>query len=160
MMAPVRPTRIVAAILGAAALAGASGAASAADLARGYVAAYPPPPPVVVDTWHVPACKDVAVTDSIAVGFQEREAEYWNTGLKIKALGDFRQIAYRPWGPGFIPRRFCSVRAYFNDGRVHTVYYSVINDAGYAGIGSGVEWCVAGLDRNLAYAPGCKMAQP
>jgi hypothetical protein len=24
----------------------------------------------------------------------------------------------------------------------------------------GVEWCVAGLDRNWAYHPACKMAQP
>jgi len=24
----------------------------------------------------------------------------------------------------------------------------------------GVEWCVVGLDRNWAYNPTCKMAQP
>ena len=24
----------------------------------------------------------------------------------------------------------------------------------------GVEWCVVGLDRNWAYNPACKMAQP
>ena len=29
-----------------------------------------------------------------------------------------------------------------------------------AGIDQGVEWCVAGLDRNWAYNPSCKAARP
>jgi hypothetical protein len=24
----------------------------------------------------------------------------------------------------------------------------------------GVEWCVVGFDRNMAYSPACKMARP
>ena len=28
------------------------------------------------------------------------------------------------------------------------------------GWGYGVEWCVVGLDRNLAYAPACSVLRP
>jgi hypothetical protein len=28
------------------------------------------------------------------------------------------------------------------------------------GMSWGVEWCVAGTDRNWAYNPGCEMARP
>jgi hypothetical protein len=47
-----------------------------------------------------------------------------------------------------------------NDGTLHTVHYSIIEDGGFAGFGQGVEWCVTGLDRNWAYNPNCKAARP
>jgi hypothetical protein len=47
-----------------------------------------------------------------------------------------------------------------NNGSVHTIHYSIIEDGGFAGFGQGVEWCVVGLDRNWAYNPSCKEARP
>jgi hypothetical protein len=47
-----------------------------------------------------------------------------------------------------------------NDGAFHALTYSIIEDGGFAGFGQGVEWCVAGLDRNWAYNPACKAAGP
>ena len=47
-----------------------------------------------------------------------------------------------------------------NDGKMRTVHYSIAEDAGFAGFGQGVEWCVTGLDRNWAYNPGCRAAKP
>jgi hypothetical protein len=40
------------------------------------------------------------------------------------------------------------------------MHYSIQETTGWLGIGWGVEWCVAGLDRNWAYNPACRMAQP
>ena len=40
-----------------------------------------------------------------------------------------------------------------SDGKMRAVHYSIIEDGGFAGFGQGVEWCVAGLDRNWAYSP-------
>jgi len=47
-----------------------------------------------------------------------------------------------------------------SDGKIRTVHYSIIEDGGLASMGHGVEWCVVGLDRNWAYNPACRTAQP
>jgi hypothetical protein len=47
-----------------------------------------------------------------------------------------------------------------SDGSNHTLHYSIGEDTGMIGSTWGVEWCVVGLDRNWAYNPACKMAQP
>jgi len=50
--------------------------------------------------------------------------------------------------------------AFVSDGLKHPIYYSIGEDTGMIGQTYGVEWCVAGFDRNWAYAPNCKMARP
>ncbi|HJZ21039.1 MAG TPA: hypothetical protein VJ226_08780, partial [Bradyrhizobium sp.] len=67
---------------------------------------------------------------------------------------------FRPWQSDNIPRRYCSADAMISDGKMRTVHYSIIEDGGFAGMGQGVEWCVTGLDRNWAYNPNCRSAQP
>jgi len=47
-----------------------------------------------------------------------------------------------------------------SDGHYRTLSYVIAEDLGTIGATWGVEWCLAGLDRNLAFAPGCRMAQP
>ena len=47
-----------------------------------------------------------------------------------------------------------------SDGRKRAVSYWIGEDTGMIGASWGVEWCVAGLDRNWAYNPRCKMARP
>ena len=65
-------------------------------------------------------------------------------------------------GPGSrtIFRAAIARRRHAERRRPRTVYYSVIEDGGFASFGSGVEWCVVGLDRNWAYNPACKAARP
>jgi hypothetical protein len=106
----------------------------------------------------VPAC-DVAL-DRIADRFAQKEMRFWNSDLQILGFERVRQIAFRPWAQGTIPRRFCRATALVSDGRRHTVYYWIGEDTGFIGANWGVEWCVVGLDRNWAYNPGCKMARP
>ena len=106
----------------------------------------------------VPACD--AALDRIADRFAEKESRFWNSNLQILGFERVRQIAFRPWARGTIPRRFCRALALVSDGRKHAVYYWIGEDTGFIGASWGVEWCVVGLDRNWAYNPACKMARP
>jgi hypothetical protein len=106
----------------------------------------------------LPACESGLGT--IVSQFAEKEGRFWNSSLQILGFERVRQIAYRPWAPGTIPRRFCRAVALVSDHRKHTVYYWIGEDTGFVGATWGVRWCVVGLDRNWAYNPGCKMARP
>lgn len=106
----------------------------------------------------LPACE--AALGTIASRFAQKEGQYWNSGLQILDFERVREIAYRPWAAGTIPRRFCTAVALVSDGRKHAVNYWIGEDTGMIGMTWGVEWCVVGLDRNWAYNPSCKMARP
>ena len=108
----------------------------------------------------LPACDDPGVLDRIKDRFSQKESEYWSTSLEIVSYDRVKLVAARPWGLDHIPRNFCSARALLNDNSYHEVSYSVAEDLGIIGFGYGVQWCVLGLDRNLAYAPNCLMARP
>ena len=101
-----------------------------------------------------------AALSTITSQFRQKESNYWNSSLQITAYGEIREIAFRPWESDNMPRRFCSADAMLSDGKLRAVYYSIIEDGGFAGYGQGVEWCVTGLDRNWAFNPGCKAARP
>jgi hypothetical protein len=106
----------------------------------------------------VPPCD--ALLDRIADNFVEKEAKFWNSNLYITGFTHVREIAFRPWEPNNIPRRFCTAQVAISDGKVRTMNYSIIEDGGFASIGAGVEFCIIGLDRNWAFNPACKMARP
>jgi hypothetical protein len=108
----------------------------------------------------LPACDDPAVLSRIQSRFSEREATYWKSGLEIAGYDRVREIGWRSPGLDYIPRRYCTARAHMNDERARQVSYWIGEDLGMIGWGFGVEWCVHGLDRNYAFAPGCKMARP
>jgi hypothetical protein len=145
----------MAAALGLFALAGGLWASSA--LAR-------PVTPAEQRYWgysgDLPACDSPGTLQDIAGRFHDRETGYWNSGLEIVGYDRVREIGNRTTGLDYVPRRYCIVRAVFNDGRAREVSYWIGENFGFAGYGYGVEWCVAGLDRHNADAPNCKMARP
>ena len=106
----------------------------------------------------LPPCE--AALNKIARRFAQKEGRFWNSSLQIVGFEGVRETAFRPWANGTIPRRYCSATAYVSDGRKHRVNYWIGEDTGMIGMTWGVEWCVVGLDRNWAYNPVCKMAQP
>ena len=108
----------------------------------------------------MPYCGNSAVLARIQKRFRQREKTYWHTGKRILGFYRPRQIGYRSNGRDFIPKRYCTIRARFNDGRKRRVSYSIGEDLGMIGWRWGVEWCVHGLDYNLGFAPNCKMARP
>jgi hypothetical protein len=101
-----------------------------------------------------------AALPTITSEFWEKESTFWNSPLRITAYGGVHETAFRPRQSDNIPRRYCTADAMVSDGKVRAVHYSIIEDGGFASIGQGVEWCVVGLDRNWAYNPGCRAAQP
>jgi hypothetical protein len=108
----------------------------------------------------LPACDAQAALGKIAARFSDKEHVFWNSSLKIAGFDQVREIAFRPWAGNTIPRRFCSAIVHVSDGSKHQLHYSISEDTGMIGQTWGVEWCVVGLDRNWAYNPACKMAQP
>jgi hypothetical protein len=115
-------------------------------------------------TGQIPQCDDPAVLSRIQSTFAEKESTYWASTIELVAIERPRQVALRPWGIDHTPRRYCQATAITNEPapphrpRTRAVHYSVIEGGGFIGLGFGVEWCVNGLDRNLAYAPHCKAA--
>ncbi len=108
----------------------------------------------------LPACDDPGVLARISDRFAQKESGYWNSPLQIGGYDRVREIGFRANGLGYIPRRYCVARALGNDSREHTVVYDIEESLGMIGWGYGVEWCVVGLDRNLAYAPACGVLRP
>ena len=111
----------------------------------------------------VPACQDPWVLGKIMARFAEKERAFWQSALFIVEIDRIRETAFRPWArgaPDSIPRRYCSGVAMVSDTRPRTIHYWIGEDTGMIGATWGVEWCVVGLDRNWAYNPGCRMAQP
>lgn len=132
----------------------------------------------------VPACDLPAAISEIKSRFATTESRFWNSSLKIDTFDHVHEIAFRPWGEEYIPRRFCEASVtvsgtegavpyapvQYNGGKVgggvvlnnspRKIYYSIIEDGGFLSLSWGVEWCVEGLDRSWTYAPNCRMAQP
>ena len=104
----------------------------------------------------LPPCE--AALSRIQSRFSHKEGKFWNSALEITGFDDVREIAFRPWQSNSIPRRFCTATAMISDGKPRRVNFSLIEDGGLAGYGTGVEFCAVGLDRNWAYNPACKAA--
>lgn len=108
----------------------------------------------------MPACDYPAALDRIIANFHTKENGFWNSELRIVGVENIREIASMPWAAQSIPRRYCSGTAVINDGAKHPIFYSIGEDTGIIGMDWGVNFCVAGLDRNWAYNPGCRSARP
>jgi hypothetical protein len=108
----------------------------------------------------LPPCDYPRALSKIQYLFGLKERRFWNSRLSIASFEQVREIAFRPWAPDTIPRRFCAGLAMVSDGVERPVYYSIAEDTGLIGASWGVEWCVVGLDRNWAFNPACKMAKP
>jgi hypothetical protein len=106
----------------------------------------------------LPPCD--AALGNIAFAFAQKEGRFWNSNLQILNFAQVRETAFRPWAAEVATRRFCSAEAQISDGVWRPVHFSLEAGMGHLGVTWGVQWCVVGLDRNWAYNPGCRMAQP
>jgi hypothetical protein len=108
----------------------------------------------------VPLCEERDPLKMIERRFSTKEGKFWNSDLKIVGFEKIQEVAWQPWAPGTIPRRFCSASVLVSDGVWRSMYYSITEDAGMLGVSYGVEFCVVGLDREWSYQPACHLAKP
>jgi hypothetical protein len=108
----------------------------------------------------LPSCDNSWALLTIKRRFASKEFRFWNSNLEINDFEGIREIAYRPWADGTVPRRFCAGRALVSDGKWRTVRYSIVEDGGMISASWGVHWCVVGVDRNWANNPDCRQAGP
>ncbi|MGC1776801.1 MAG: hypothetical protein WBB34_02570 [Xanthobacteraceae bacterium] len=108
----------------------------------------------------LPSCDFHPALDRIISDFRTKEFRFWNSELRIVGFQDIHELDTMSWAAQSIPRRFCGGTAVTNDQTKHTVYYSIAEDTGMIGVDWGVTFCVVGLDRNAAYGPKCRAAQP
>jgi hypothetical protein len=108
----------------------------------------------------MPACNYPPALNRIIDNFRTKEFRFWKTDLRIVGFENIQETAVLPWAAQSIPRRFCTGTAVINDGLRHQIYYSIGEDTGMIGMDWGVNFCVVGLDRNWAYNPDCRAAQP
>lgn len=101
------------------------------------------------------ACGAEAVLSTIQSRFNGTERRYWNSTTEIVGFEKVRQAAFRPHGLDIIPRRYCVATALLNGKRKAVVRYAIIEGYGVAGVFDGVQFCVAGYDRNRTAGPGC-----
>jgi hypothetical protein len=109
---------------------------------------------------NLPGCDDPSVLQDISSTFSTREGRFWNSSLEILGFERVQQVAWRPWGLDYIPRRYCAGTVVVSDGYKRRINFSIREKLGFIGIGWGTEWCVDGLDRDYAFAPHCKQALP
>lgn len=109
---------------------------------------------------NIATCEDSGILGTIQSHFAQKESEFWHSSLTIASFDRVHQYALRADGKSYIPRRYCTARALLSDNKYRQVTYWVGERLGMIGLGSGVEFCVAGLDRNFAYAPGCRAVRP
>jgi hypothetical protein len=108
----------------------------------------------------VPLCEEREPLNMIRRRFGTKEGKFWNSDLKVVGFDRIEEVAWQPWAPGTIPRRFCKASVLVSDGVRRPMYYSITEDGGMIGIGIGVDFCVVGLDREWAYQPDCLRAKP
>ena len=111
----------------------------------------------------LPKCDDATVLSTIRSGFGETESTYWggnaaSAASRKCAKSGFAQrprvrsapLLRRPGRGSSTPRLPPP-----GEPKTHTVVYAVVSAGGLIGWNWGVQWCVVGFDRMLAYAPDC-----
>lgn len=110
--------------------------------------------------WTGPACDEDAVLRRITAHFDQAEARYWHTGVRMAQITQARETAFRDWDPKIIATRYCSGTAYLSDGSRYGLVYWLRSEQGFAGVGWGVQFCLVGRDRDYSYAPHCRNLRP
>jgi hypothetical protein len=105
----------------------------------------------------LPACDDPGILSAIKGQFDARQFWFGDSDLSIVAfdVAGVREVGFRKHGDEFVPRRYCRIRAEFNDGRPREVKYNIVEKGGFVGFGPGVEFCAVGEDRARDYPPRC-----
>ncbi len=105
----------------------------------------------------LPACEEAisSATGHIASAYPG----YYNDRV-ITATDQIAEAAYTTNSPSLVARRYCNARVTMNDGSHGRMYYMIIENAGFVGLGWDVEACIAGQDRWHVYDGHCRTVRP
>jgi len=124
-----------------------SAPASAADLVVGVAAGDPG------------ACGDSRVLGRISGRFDYQVRHVPN--LPQVSIVDFERIGVSRYEPASewwaVDRRYCSGKVRLSDGKSRNIWFLIERPMGFAGVGSNVEFCVAGFDRWHVYSGNCRV---
>lgn len=104
----------------------------------------------------VPACDSVEVLETIRARFAS--AELTPPGLAIAAIEQPRQARFVVNQPSPVARRYCAARTLLSNGKRPGVHYLIERNAGFAGYGWNVEFCLSGHDRWHVHDGRCRTA--
>ncbi|MBO6719339.1 MAG: hypothetical protein JJ913_15380 [Rhizobiaceae bacterium] len=128
-------------------LAAGTHAARAADFVHGVSAADPG------------ACADDRVLARISQRFRHQVRNVPHLPqVEIVGYARLGQKRYLPSDSRHpIERRYCHGSVDLSNGKRHSMWYLIEEPMGFAGVGSNVEFCIAGFDRWLVYGGRCRV---
>lgn len=101
-------------------------------------------------------CRDRDVLEKILQNFSWAEQNTWHRGFLMYTITHPRQRYTVLDGPQLIRHRHCYGRAVMTNGRSYDMYYVIEEERGFASIGDGITYCVAGLDPWHVYGRVCE----
>nr|WP_246476159.1 cytoplasmic protein [Roseibium litorale] len=107
----------------------------------------------------LPACEAASVQAAVG-GSLAREAHYSGTLHTVMGLENIRELANHTNGISPLERRYCTGLARLTDGSQHTVYYKLVEHAGFVGLSWNVEACFAPFDKWRVYGASCSTVRP
>lgn len=105
-------------------------------------------------------CGTPAILKTLAKRFHHQSHEVHHDRLRIDIFDDVhehRNYPAKELRP--IARRYCGATAVLSDGRRRTLWYFIETQAGFAGWGDNVEFCVSGFDKWNVYNAHCRIAR-
>ena len=104
----------------------------------------------------VRVCADARTLARISERFAWAERNTWQRGYQIAAI-EHPRLRYSVFnGPSMIRHRHCRAVALMTNGAKRMLFYTVSAGLGFASIGNGVDFCIAGLDPWRVHGAACR----
>lgn len=104
------------------------------------------------------ACSDLYVLKSITDRFHSQTVIVHDQKLQIDTIARAHQHRFfEKTEFSHYARRYCGATATLSDGQKREVWYLIESNAGLAGLGNNVEFCVSGFDRWNVYNASCRV---
>ncbi len=105
----------------------------------------------------LPACEADKVHEQIISRFNQADRTLWGSGIRLRSISNSHEHAYNIYPDSPINRRYCQAKAWMSDGRARVMHFVIEQGMGLAGFKWGVEYCLKGSDRWLAYNGWCRV---
>ena len=107
-----------------------------------------------------PSCDSSKVLTKLKRQFNQTEKLYWHRGHRISEIHSAHLHSDMANYDSPIGRQYCHATAIFEDGRERKMHFLIEDNAGFAGFGWNVEYCIHGLDPWRYYDGYCRVLSP